>query len=892
MFERNEKSNTNIEKLYHLIENCEKQEDSDYYTYKLFMLLLYLDRKKEAFEIADMIKDSSIVEVIRMCMNFLDAKHETLKDKVLEVDYMCIDAIKNHHRYLMSYIKAMYYFNMGEFEVCARLLLEIITTCNIDEILVEVVISDFIIASSKCKNNNIFLEFYADYYKTNKSHIPDTLVEKIENTNNVIETEFSTLDELLELYSKFSDSNLTVREYLYELWKQIETFFKFDLSYMIILDRDNPIKYEYRNDKVIRKFTSLGDIKNTIYERLIHERKPIIKKIDDESEFETIHISCKDKPINNYFIVYPIIDKDSVIAAFTFAGDEFDLTDSVAIIEKISDILKVKILDRLAKQVAYFNEQVVEVLDHLADGYLIETGGILKLSKGAQKTFGIKSDILRLNEALGKVEIDSADKIRDVLSRDLARDSVEVENKSGDVYLCDVQKIKLESGKLARFALINDLTVSRNTLMEYESLAYVDGLTGLGNYNALMKAYDNINVDDDATFINFDINKFKMINDSFGHDVGDRALKFFARAVKTVFSKLNGQVFRKSGDEFIVILDEYIKKEEKFDAMNELSRYLDETSNYPSNLPTMLKYSAGIASTHATKRGKEDLFKYADLAMYESKQTNDTSTYIMFDDEHLQRYEQEERKALYLKDAIKNETIELYYDEIVHLDGSVQCYKLGVRAPKIDLVNDELAAFADTQGLLLDLDMAIARKVSNDQKRFIDELGYGKNIHAPVTVNSLVKPLFYDYITELIEKNNMNPNTVTMSVVNLTDSENFDITANILNKYVDYGFNLSIDFTKIKMPYTSYFSVVKFKYFNVPAEMIDILSSNKNDRKHIHELFIFNALKEIDTEPIIEGVDDKKVYDALVQNGINYYTRYGTNSEKNIGEVIKYFKTM
>lgn len=144
-------------------------------------------------------------------------------------------------------------------------------------------------------------------------------------------------------------------------------------------------------------------------------------------------------------------------------------------------------------------------------------------------------------------------------------------------------------------------------------LLYTDSLTG--TYNR--RYYDDYiqNAEDIQAAVMIDVDNFKYINDTYGHDAGDMVLHSIAQTILSCVRRSDA-VIRYGGDEFAVIF--YQIPEETFETKLERMRYLVETlsvNEYPK-----IHMSISVGGAYGTKRAKE-LFKIADRMMYQSKLT-------------------------------------------------------------------------------------------------------------------------------------------------------------------------------------------------------------------------------------------------------------------------------
>ncbi len=152
------------------------------------------------------------------------------------------------------------------------------------------------------------------------------------------------------------------------------------------------------------------------------------------------------------------------------------------------------------------------------------------------------------------------------------------------------------------------------TYIYYSSLVnQIDVLTGLLNRKCYESQIYNINTD--AIILIFDVNKFKEINDTHGHAIGDYCLKEIASAIKKVYSK-SGYCYRIGGDEFSVILH---KNLDSLECLNsKLTLELTE-GKYKMKLPTV---SIGYSHYYPNISNVQEVIESADKMMYALKQEN------------------------------------------------------------------------------------------------------------------------------------------------------------------------------------------------------------------------------------------------------------------------------
>lgn len=168
----------------------------------------------------------------------------------------------------------------------------------------------------------------------------------------------------------------------------------------------------------------------------------------------------------------------------------------------------------------------------------------------------------------------------------------------------------------------------RSQQAERKKLEYLsshDPLTKLVNRRAFEDIYKNsmkekMNTDHKSALIFFDIDYFKQINDGFGHDMGDRAIREFASIAEEIFGS-TGIVSRFGGDEFVILMKELESREKLEHQLNEFRQRLRELDFLVDQEGKIFRihFSAGIVEVLEFGEALEDMEKKADKALYQVK---------------------------------------------------------------------------------------------------------------------------------------------------------------------------------------------------------------------------------------------------------------------------------
>ena len=148
----------------------------------------------------------------------------------------------------------------------------------------------------------------------------------------------------------------------------------------------------------------------------------------------------------------------------------------------------------------------------------------------------------------------------------------------------------------------------------YRRLAYMDAMTGMENRAAFMEQQRKTEGMAGLSYILFDINDLKRINDQYGHREGDRLITSAAACIKDVFGE-RGKCYRIGGDEFMVIVQDSSVAETAASLERMKARVAEENQK----CAIFLRIAAGYAVRQGTESA-EQLYQKADANMYEEKQ--------------------------------------------------------------------------------------------------------------------------------------------------------------------------------------------------------------------------------------------------------------------------------
>lgn len=280
--------------------------------------------------------------------------------------------------------------------------------------------------------------------------------------------------------------------------------------------------------------------------------------------------------------------------------------------------------------------------------------------------------------------------------------------KGGEVFLESqtIRRIDGEDGVKRFVAVFNDITEQWNKDQRIEHLAFHDSLTGLAN-RALLADRLNYAIalsergEGPLAVIVIDLDRFKNVNDSFGHDQGDELLQIVAARLQSI-ARETDTVARLGGDEFVIILQNSGQAED----VAAIAVHIIDAIAMPivlGGLSLRVGASIGIAVFPGDGQNASSLLKNADTAMYAVK-ADGKGSYRFFNAHMTDRAQQHLRLEMDLRRAIEQGELELHYQPKICLPFEVPCGAEALvrwRHPERGLISPmEFIPLAEETGLI------------------------------------------------------------------------------------------------------------------------------------------------------------------------------------------------
>lgn len=415
-------------------------------------------------------------------------------------------------------------------------------------------------------------------------------------------------------------------------------------------------------------------------------------------------------------------------------------------------------------------------------------------------------------------------------------------------------------------------------------LAFYDPLTHLPNRRLLMERIDYARSLNDLTssysaILFFDLDNFKTINDSQGHQAGDQLLVEVAeRLVKREFMTEN-YIARVGGDEFVVTLEGLGSDEATAAAKAEqLAESLREQLSQPyllDAIPHFLTPSIGVVLFRSMESSVEELLKHAETAMYNAKSNgrNRVSFYDPFMQQVLVARALLESE---LRDAIEKNQFELYYQ----LQVDQQQKPTGAEAlirwhhPEKGRVSPaDFIPLAEETGQIKTIGRWVLRTACDQlhqwqQNPVTDFLSLSVNVSA----QQFKESSFVSELSQIIENAQINPHRLKIELTESTVLDNMDEAVQKMNQLRRMGVQFSLDDFGTGYSSLQYLKRLPLDQIKIDQSFVQDIVDDQDDSIIVQTIIAMSAALGIDV--IAEGVENQAQQHLLSEKGCRYYQGY------------------
>ncbi|NTV90033.1 MAG: EAL domain-containing protein [Clostridiales bacterium] len=424
-----------------------------------------------------------------------------------------------------------------------------------------------------------------------------------------------------------------------------------------------------------------------------------------------------------------------------------------------------------------------------------------------------------------------------------------------------------ESGELLRIiGAVSDITAKKQYEEKIKRLAFYDVLTNLPNRTFLIEKFNELadGGNEPIALIFMDIDNFKLINDSYGHNTGDIILVETATRLLSVV-KDNSMVFRLGGDEFAILswgdindtdIEEYIKA---------FVHRLEKAYLIHDNLFN-ITVSIGLSVYPKDALSFSDLLKNSDTAMYKAKETG-KNHFMFFDDKMKTEILKKMQISSQLPIALENEEFRLFYQPQYRTsDEQVLGFEALLRwkSPVLGNISPvDFISIAEETRIIIPLGTWVLREACRFLKE-INSIGEGRYfMSVNISVLQIIRNDFCDLVFDILDEFGLSPDLLELEITESVFIESFDIIVENILKLKNGRVKIALDDFGKGYSSLNYLKRLPISAVKIDKSFIDSIMSAEEKDVLVDAIIMIG--RNMGLTVVAEGVETSGQFDYLVK---------------------------
>ena len=453
---------------------------------------------------------------------------------------------------------------------------------------------------------------------------------------------------------------------------------------------------------------------------------------------------------------------------------------------------------------------------------------------------------------------------------------------------------KIRELESIRHSMVDSFSRLENEKKEFFLMARTDSLSGLANRNSLQEFLDRLiptakRKKEEFAFLFLDLDHFKTINDSLGHNIGDELLQKISGILKKVL-RPNDFIARVGGDEFVLIIQDYKSNLELTNIIKRVQKQLSKPWVIQTH-PVETTCSIGIAIFPQDGKDQISLMKSADIAMYEAKK-HGRNQYHFFTKELNDKLLKIINLNKQMRIALKNGDYQLFYQPKVCLKDSkiigVEALIRWIDKEKGFIPPSDFIPLAEENDFIIELGDWIVEEALN---QYLDWKNKGIDIVMSINISAkqFLQNRFAENLIEKINSKKIEPNRIILELTEYILIDQNNSVYSTLRKLNEFGVSISLDDFGTGYSSLSYLKKYPIDYLKIDKSFIDD-SCNSQGKVFIET--IVKMGQTLNMKIVAEGVETQEQVEYLKSISCNLYQGYYFSKPIKAKELEEFYKSL
>lgn len=436
----------------------------------------------------------------------------------------------------------------------------------------------------------------------------------------------------------------------------------------------------------------------------------------------------------------------------------------------------------------------------------------------------------------------------------------EIENSrdNGDLYLTDlnIDIIRDESGNVSHFVgVFSDITERKETEAELRKLANTDTLTGLPNRSFFQANQQKlVNSKIPHALLVFDLDNFKKVNDSLGHEVGDVLLCKVAERIKILGRNLDS-VYRLGGDEFSLI----IENTNDIHTITTLGKEILKSIALPlrlKNQEIVLYSSIGIVLYPEDGKTPQELLKNADTAMYHAKNSGGNKYQFFSDSMNKTAVKRLQIESL-IRHGLKEDLFSVFYQPKIEIaTGKIAGMEALVRfeTPKKGIISPVVfIPVSEETGQIIDIGEVVLRKACIATKKWVDAGLFDGRVAVNLSAVQFTQPNLVAMIADALKESRLPAKYLELEITEGTVMNSPQKAIDTMLQIRAMGIHLSLDDFGTGYSSLAYLKKFPLNTLKIDKAFVDDIETSEQGRNMVAT--IVTIAHNLGMQVVAEGVE-------------------------------------